>query len=126
MLSVGRESAAKYAGSSLSLDFKGTVWRTEPQIGQRSGWDQFSMHADQHADRVHGEFVIFMRDPDGRFAGDWDVAIYPTSFIVDQEGRLTTRFVGPADWTNAKWAARFERLLPARHGGPDTAPRESD
>jgi hypothetical protein len=59
MLSVGRESAAKYAGSSLSLDFKGTVWRTEPQIGQRSGWDQFSRHADQHADLVDCEFVIF-------------------------------------------------------------------
>jgi len=70
--------------------------------------------------------ILSLRDPDGRFAGDWDVAIYPTSFVVDQEGRVTARFVGPADWTNTEWAARFERLLPARHGGPDTAPRGSD
>jgi thiol-disulfide isomerase/thioredoxin len=70
--------------------------------------------------------ILSLRDPDGRFARDWGLTVYPTSFIVDRDGQVTERFVGPADWTNADWTERFERLLSERRGGPQTAPKASD
>lgn len=70
--------------------------------------------------------IVSLRDPNARFAKDWGVTVYPTSFVVDRDGRVVERFVGPADWTSAEWTARFERLMPAYHGEPDALPNRSD
>jgi peroxiredoxin len=46
----------------------------------------------------------------------------PESFIVDKQGRLVEKIVGPRDWAHPQVLALFERLLaapavdPANHG----------
>jgi thiol-disulfide isomerase/thioredoxin len=70
--------------------------------------------------------IVSLRDSNGQFARDWGVTVYPTSFVVDREGHVVERFVGPADWTSAAWMAGFERLLPALRTDNDIAPSTSD
>ena len=79
----------------------------------------------RHFKRLAEAGIVSLRDPNGQFARDWGVTVYPTSFVVDREGRVVERFVGPADWTSTEWTAGFERLLPARRGDNDIAPSAS-
>jgi thiol-disulfide isomerase/thioredoxin len=61
--------------------------------------------------RLAGAGIVLLRDPDGRVAGDWGVASYPTTFLIGARGRVRERIVGAVDWDDAEWMARFEELL---------------
>jgi peroxiredoxin len=57
----------------------------------------------------------------GRKFGVWG---YPESFLVDREGRIVERVIGPRDWASATEIAQIEALLSAAtqaadgsHGG---------
>lgn len=55
-------------------------------------------------------------DPDqqvGRRFGVWG---YPESFLIDRDGRVVERIIGPRDWSSPGQVAAVERLLDAAAG----------
>jgi peroxiredoxin len=52
-------------------------------------------------------------DPQGTVERLYHTAGVPESFIVDKQGRLVEKIVGPRDWTHPQMLALFERLLAA-------------
>ena len=51
-------------------------------------------------------------DPDGETFQEWGGSIYPTSFILDAEGRLRYRALGPIEWDGDEVVAAVRGLLP--------------
>jgi peroxiredoxin len=56
-------------------------------------------------------------DPDGEVGRKYGVWGYPESFLVDREGRIVERVIGPRDWASAVQVARIEALLAAAPAG---------
>ena len=62
-------------------------------------------------------------DPQGEVGRKYGVWGYPESFVVDREGRIIDRVIGPRDWASSAEVTRMEALLAAPvastgvHGG---------
>jgi cytochrome c biogenesis protein CcmG/thiol:disulfide interchange protein DsbE len=54
-------------------------------------------------------------DPDGEVGRKFGVWGYPESFLVDRDGRIVERVIGPRDWAAPAQIAAIEALL-ARQG----------
>ena len=52
-------------------------------------------------------------DPQGTIERLYRTGGVPESFIVDRQGRLVEKIVGPRDWAHPQFLAMFERLLAA-------------
>ncbi len=52
-------------------------------------------------------------DPQGDVGRKFGVWGYPESFLVDREGRIVDRAIGPRDWASPAQVARIEALLAA-------------
>ena len=52
-------------------------------------------------------------DPEHQVGDRYEVWGYPESFIIDREGRVVERVIGPRDWTAPDQVAALERLLEA-------------
>ncbi len=50
-------------------------------------------------------------DSDGETTEAWEVQIYPTSFLIDAEGRRRFVVYGPLDWDSAEVRRRIETLM---------------
>jgi peroxiredoxin len=50
-------------------------------------------------------------DPDGDVGRKYEVWGFPESFLVDRDGRVVERVIGPRDWSSAEQIARIEALL---------------
>jgi peroxiredoxin len=59
-------------------------------------------------------------DPEQQVGGRFHVWGYPESFLVDREGRIVERIIGPRDWAGPEQVAAVERLLDATTGGRPT------
>jgi len=57
-------------------------------------------------------------DPEGQIGRAYGVWGYPESFLIDREGRIVERVIGPRDWMAAEQIARLEQLL---GGAPQNA-----
>jgi len=57
-------------------------------------------------------------DSTGEAAEAWDVQIYPTSYLIDADGRMRYVAYGPVDWDSDDIIRRIEALLPAALGRP--------
>jgi alkyl hydroperoxide reductase subunit AhpC len=55
--------------------------------------------------------IPILLDTDGQLTNQYGVVATPTSFLIDPEGRLLGRMVGPRDWTGAQGKALFAGLL---------------
>jgi len=55
-----------------------------------------------------------LRDPDRREATRWQSLRFPESWLVDPEGRIAARFIGPRDWDAPEYADRIRALLAPR------------
>ena len=55
-------------------------------------------------------------DVDGKTAGDWQVAVYPTSYLLDTNGRLRHVAYGQLQWDDREIVQTIEALL----AEPDT------
>jgi peroxiredoxin len=55
-------------------------------------------------------------DPDGEVGRKFGVWGYPESFLVDRDGRIVERVIGPRDWAAPTQIAAIEALLAARQG----------
>ncbi|MDR2210945.1 MAG: TlpA family protein disulfide reductase [Spirochaetaceae bacterium] len=50
-------------------------------------------------------------DPSGRINGLYGVEAFPTTYIIDREGKIVTRVVGSLNWNTPELFAAFEALL---------------
>ena len=50
-------------------------------------------------------------DPEGEVGRKYGVWGYPESFLLDREGRVVERVIGPRDWAAPEQIARIEALL---------------
>ena len=55
-------------------------------------------------------------DASGSAAKDWGVTLYPTSFLVDAEGRIRYRALGPLEWDDPEVIEAVEALIAESHG----------
>jgi thiol-disulfide isomerase/thioredoxin len=55
--------------------------------------------------------IVVLRDADGDTARRWGVGSYPTSFVLDAEGRIRAKVLGEEEWDSHDWLSRFEALL---------------
>jgi peroxiredoxin len=65
-------------------------------------------------ERLGLRFPILL-DPRKRVAGAYQSFRFPESWLVDAEGHLVERYVGPREWDAPEYRDRILRLLP---GGP--------
>lgn len=61
-------------------------------------------------DRYALSFPILL-DPEQRVYSAFQATGVPETFLVDQRGRMTERFVGPRNWTDPRYARAVRRLL---------------
>jgi peroxiredoxin len=67
-------------------------------------------------DRLGVTFPVLL-DADKRVANEWQTFVYPASLLVDRNGVILERYVGPREWDSDAYVARLRRLLapdPAR------------
>ncbi len=72
--------------------------------------------ADQVApfrDRLRLGFPILL-DPEQRVARAYQTFRYPESYLVDPEGMIVSRYVGPREWDSTLYREHIEQLI----GGP--------
>lgn len=50
-------------------------------------------------------------DPQGQTAGAWGVKVFPTTVLIDRQGRPRQRVQGEVDWTGAPAAQWIDTLL---------------
>jgi peroxiredoxin len=56
-------------------------------------------------------------DPDHQVGDHFGVWGYPETFLIDREGRLAERIIGPRDWASPESVAKIEALLAVPAGG---------
>lgn len=61
-------------------------------------------------ERVATEFIILL-DPEKESLRDWRAMAYPTSYIVDREGRLRYSLFGAIEWNEPGVIAQISKLL---------------
>ena len=54
-----------------------------------------------------------LHDPDKDAAARYQSFRYPESFLVDREGTLVARFIGPREWDTPVYRGRIRRLVEA-------------
>jgi peroxiredoxin len=63
------------------------------------------------------EFALsfpILRDPERRAYAAYQATGVPETYVVDAEGLLSERFVGPRSWDEPRYARAVERLLASR------------
>jgi peroxiredoxin len=55
-------------------------------------------------------------DRDGQVSQAWDVEVYPTSFLIDAEGRVRYAAYGAVEWDSAEAREKIEQLMPDTPG----------
>ena len=55
-------------------------------------------------------------DPEHQVGDRYEVWGYPESFLIDREGRVVERIIGPRDWLAPAQIEAIERLLAAGSG----------
>lgn len=66
--------------------------------------------------RETGTTVPILLDTDGEATRRYGVIATPTAFLIDREGRLRGRVVGPRDWSSPAGKAVIAGLLAAPAG----------
>ncbi len=67
-------------------------------------------------DQMKVTFPVLI-DPQGDVGRKYGVWGFPESFLVDREGHIVERVIGPRDWAAPDQIARVEALLAAPSGG---------
>jgi cytochrome c biogenesis protein CcmG/thiol:disulfide interchange protein DsbE len=51
------------------------------------------------------------RDATSKIAQEYGTSMYPESYLIDREGRLARKIVGPQDWQSPQIMASIQTLL---------------
>lgn len=84
------------------------------------GFDLLAISVDDDVaeiEKFQERFAItfpILHDPDELVSGDYQTTGYPESILVDRDGRMVERYVGPRDWDADIYADRIRRLLAAQ------------
>ncbi|MGB0035092.1 MAG: TlpA disulfide reductase family protein [Candidatus Acidiferrales bacterium] len=54
------------------------------------------------------------RDPSKKIALDYGTTMYPDTYVIDRNGRIDRKIVGPQDWTSPEMSAYVDSLLKAK------------
>jgi len=103
------------------------------RLNARLAGDDFMVLAvsqDEDGRRVVEPFVERMKltlpvflDPDHEVGDRYGVTGYPETFVVDRNGYVVERVIGPRDWTSAQSLSALGALIASGgHGGPPPAP----
>lgn len=57
-------------------------------------------------------------DPGGDVARRYGTVKFPETFIIDRDGRISEKYIGPVDWSGEAFGKRIEKLI---KGGADRA-----
>ena len=52
-----------------------------------------------------------LRDPEGDILRRYRIAGLPTTYVLDREGRVVEKVIGPAEWDDDEHIAMFRKLL---------------
>lgn len=83
-----------------------------------SGFELVAVSVDDVPDPVaafrarYGLSFPILLDPERRVSGAYQTHHFPESFLIDAEGRVVERYIGPRDWDAPAYAERIRRLLP--------------
>ena len=61
--------------------------------------------------RLQDAGIEMLMDREGMVAGNWDVHVYPTSFIVDANGKILGNVIGETDWDSEDKHAYIKKLF---------------
>ncbi len=64
----------------------------------------------KYRERLGLTFPIAL-DPDKRVANAYQSYRYPESYLIDREGRILARYIGPRDWDSALYVDRIRRVI---------------
>jgi hypothetical protein len=53
-------------------------------------------------------------DPEQRVAEAYQTFHYPESYLIDPEGRIVSRYIGPRDWNSSLYREHIRALLGSR------------
>jgi peroxiredoxin len=67
-------------------------------------------------DQMKVTFPVLL-DPEGDVGRKYGVWGFPESFLLDRDGRVVERVIGPRDWASTTQIAQIEALLAAPPGG---------
>ena len=73
-------------------------------------------------DQMNLSFPVLV-DTQGEVGRKYGVWGYPESFLVDREGRVVERVIGPRDWASPEQIAQIEGLLAKAPAGGAAAGR---
>jgi cytochrome c biogenesis protein CcmG/thiol:disulfide interchange protein DsbE len=54
------------------------------------------------------------RDPSKQIALSYGTTMYPETYIIDRDGRLARKIIGPQDWASPEMVAYLDTLLPSK------------
>ena len=58
----------------------------------------------------HIDFPTY-RDPTKKSALDYGTTMYPETYVIDRNGRIDRKIIGPQDWTGPEMTAYFNSVL---------------
>jgi thiol-disulfide isomerase/thioredoxin len=62
----------------------------------------------------HVDFPTY-RDPTKKTALDYGTTMYPETYIIDRNGRIDRKIIGPQDWTGPQMMAYLDSVLDAKN-----------
>jgi peroxiredoxin len=74
--------------------------------------DQDEQEVRAFRDRLALDFPI-LRDPAQRVAGAYQTFRFPESWLLDREGTVVARYIGPREWDEPAYVERIRRLIGA-------------
>jgi peroxiredoxin len=88
-------------------------------------FELLAVSQDEDGKRVVEPFVRDMRlsfpvlvDPEHQVGDRYGVWGYPETFVIDRNGYIVERVIGPRDWASAQSVAQIEALIAAGGGAP--------
>ena len=64
-------------------------------------------------DRLGLGFPV-LRDPAKRAADDYQTFRFPESWLIDRDGNVAARYIGPREWDDPLYVERIRKLIDAR------------
>jgi len=61
-------------------------------------------------------------DPEKRVADAYQSHRYPESYLLDREGRILARYIGPRDWDTAIYVDHIRSVIAGRAASKDASP----